>query len=497
MVIVAGGGSTGLGVAWDLALRGVPVTLVEARELTEGTSGRFHGLLHSGGRYLVSDPTVARECYEENVLLRKLVPEAIEETGGYFVRFEGDDPGFEDVWQQAAETIGLPIRPVAKGELLTAVPSLSPDIASAYWVPDGGIDGFRLERSLVLGITSRGGKVLTSTRVTGPVEEGGRLTGVQVEGPGGTTVLPAEAFVNAAGPWAGEVASAFGLDIRMRLARGTMLIFANRQVQSCVNHLTTPGDGDILVPHDRVAIFGTTDVLQNTPEAPPPPSDEIQRLMHLGRRMFPDIDLWRVLRAFTGIRPLYDPGVEGRADRQTSRAFSVLDHGAEGGVTGAFSVVGGKLTTFRLMAERVTDAVVAYLGEARPSLTREVPPSGARPVPSPDRCPGQATAGLLCECEGVTAEAFAQFEQAPLARRRIGTWFGMGPCQATFCGHRAAAVRMAEVGLDKAEAELMSLRAERQRGFEPVGWGDNLRELLLQRQVLALCLGERLPGVGR
>jgi glycerol-3-phosphate dehydrogenase len=63
-VLVIGGGATGMGVAWDAALRGFDVVLVERGDLAEGTSGRFHGLLHSGGRYVVKDPVAARECVE-------------------------------------------------------------------------------------------------------------------------------------------------------------------------------------------------------------------------------------------------------------------------------------------------------------------------------------------------------------------------------------------------------------------------------------------------
>lgn len=499
MVVVAGGGSTGLGVAWDLALRGIPVTLVEMRDLTEGTSGRFHGLLHSGGRYVVTDPEAARECYEENVLLRRIVPQAVTGTGGYFVRLEDDDPAFEERWVQAAQSLGVPVRPVPRGEVLRAEPVLSRSVASAYSVPDGGIDSFRLELALRRGIEERGGVVRTATRVTGAVEENGRLVGVRVRGPGGDETIAADAFVGATGPWAAEVAALFGLALDMHLARGTMLIFANRQVRHVVNHLLPPGDGDILVPHDRVAIFGTTDVRQETPEAPAPPAEEVQELMRLGRRLFPEIDRWRVLRAFTGVRPLYDPHSQSRETGHATRSFTVLDHGALGGVAGAFSIVGGKLTTFRSMAEQVTDAVVRYLGEERPCRTREVPLPGAHAAGPSEAArsggpgPHDLAAQIVCECEGVTAGRLSALRGEPLARRRVGTWFAMGPCQGTFCGHRAAAIRMREAGPDVAISELAALRTERVRGFLPVAWGDNMRELLLQRQILSLNLGESLP----
>ncbi len=92
-VLVIGGGATGAGVAWDAALRGLDVVLVDRADLAEGTSGRFHGLLHSGGRYAVKDPQAAEECIGENRILRGSPPTCIEDTGGFFVTTPWDDPG--------------------------------------------------------------------------------------------------------------------------------------------------------------------------------------------------------------------------------------------------------------------------------------------------------------------------------------------------------------------------------------------------------------------
>lgn len=91
-VVVIGGGSTGLGVVRDAAMRGYRAVLVERVDLGQGTTGRFHGLLHSGGRYVVSDPRSATECAEENAILRRIQASAVEDTGGFFVTLPGDDP---------------------------------------------------------------------------------------------------------------------------------------------------------------------------------------------------------------------------------------------------------------------------------------------------------------------------------------------------------------------------------------------------------------------
>src|SRR3982075_918835 len=93
-VLVIGGGATGAGVAWDAALRGFDVVVVERADLAEGTSGRFHGLVHSGGRYAVKDPRAAVECIVENRVLRRVAADNIEDTGGFFVTTPWDDPAY-------------------------------------------------------------------------------------------------------------------------------------------------------------------------------------------------------------------------------------------------------------------------------------------------------------------------------------------------------------------------------------------------------------------
>ena len=105
-VIIIGGGATGIGILRDLSMRGVPALLLEQGGLAHGTSSRFHGLLHSGARYAVSDSESARECIEENMILRRIGKQSVEETEGFFVRTKLDDPAFEPGWVEACARAG-------------------------------------------------------------------------------------------------------------------------------------------------------------------------------------------------------------------------------------------------------------------------------------------------------------------------------------------------------------------------------------------------------
>ena len=108
--LVIGGGATGVGVARDLALRGVEVTLVDRGRLAAGTTGRSHGVLHSGARYAEADADDAAACLAENRILREIAPACIDETGGYFLQLDGDDPDYFERKRAACDASRAPAR---------------------------------------------------------------------------------------------------------------------------------------------------------------------------------------------------------------------------------------------------------------------------------------------------------------------------------------------------------------------------------------------------
>src|ERR1700679_3710395 len=139
-VLVLGGGATGVGVAWDAALRGLDVVLIDRQDLAEGTSGRFHGLLHSGGRYAVKDPRAAEECIGENRILRRVAADCIEDTGGLFVTTPFDDPDYADRFRAGCNSTGVDCDEIDVAEALRSEPRLNREISRAFRVPDANID---------------------------------------------------------------------------------------------------------------------------------------------------------------------------------------------------------------------------------------------------------------------------------------------------------------------------------------------------------------------
>jgi len=110
-IVIIGGGGVGGALAHDLALRGFRVTLVEKGELLSGTSGRHHGLLHSGARYVLHDPDAARECRQESQILRRIAPQAVEPNGGLFVALDDRDLSFREAFLDRCRSAGYRLSP--------------------------------------------------------------------------------------------------------------------------------------------------------------------------------------------------------------------------------------------------------------------------------------------------------------------------------------------------------------------------------------------------
>lgn len=502
-VLVIGGGATGGGIAWDLALRGVRVILAEMGDLATGTSGRYHGLLHSGGRYAVRDPESAKECIDENRVVRRIAPEAIEDTSGFFVLCPGDDENYVDQWLAGCAAVGIETRQVPLAEALKRERALNSKLRAVYEVPDGTCDSWDLLHALKKGAEATGrAQFLTYHRVEAFHKQGSRIVGAALRDLRTDQTLDVSfaCAINAAGPWAAQIGALAGAAFGMRLSRGAMLAYNLRWVNTVINKLRAPGDGDIFVPVGTVSVIGTTSVTTDDPGDTRVEAWEVARILDEAEAMTPGISRARILRAWGGVRPLYDPGGSGR---DAKRTFTVLDH-ADDGIDGLVSVLGGKLTTYRLMAERVSDAVCARLGVTAPCATAT---TVLPPVQEPsqqlhhlrDRLGelehGDKPGALICECEIVTqpqiVDALKSGEVVELNDLRRDLRLGMGPCQGGFCAFRAAGIRH-ELLRDTPDhtAALLSEFVERRfGGMKPLLWGHNLRQALLAEHIYGRIVG--------
>ncbi|MGH2466028.1 MAG: anaerobic glycerol-3-phosphate dehydrogenase subunit GlpA [Candidatus Limnocylindrales bacterium] len=509
-VLIVGGGATGAGLLRDLARRGLHGLLVEKGDLASGTSGRYHGLLHSGARYIARDPQAARECMAENVILRRIAPATIEETGGLYVATPDDPDDYVDAFADRCAAVGVPCADEPLAEMFRREPALNRQIRRAYRVPDASLEPWQLVESNLRDAADRGSQAQPYRQVVGMERNGGFISAVSiVDVRSGTVerVVP-RIVVSAAGAWAGRVAALAGIELQMSPGKGTMLVYNQRMTDTVISRCKAPGDGDIMVPVHTVAILGTTDIPVEDPDHFEVTPAEITDLISEGEKLFPELRRMRILRAYAGVRPLYAAAEFAGDDRSISRAHAVIDHETRDGVANMVSIVGGKLTTYRLMAEQAADLVCAKLGVDRPCTTADdvLPGQGsdARYYWLGDRlaaheATGGGDAALICECELVTRpmlEAFLDKRQpCSLDDVRRGTRLGMGPCQGAFCTFRAAGVLAERAGQPATEVsapvedELVAFLRERYRGIRPIAWGRQLQELWLSSGIYWGTLG--------
>ncbi len=522
-VVVIGGGATGTGILRDLSLRGIKGILVEQCDLAHGTSSRFHGLLHSGARYAVKDPEAARECLEENMILRRIAPNCVENTGGFFIQLPGDDPGYADKWIAACTEVGIEIEEADVRNLLKCSPALNKRIIRAFKVMDRTVDGFRLIRANVNAARRRGGRVMTYSRVTAIHQSGGSVTGVELTNmlTGEKSLIGCQMAVNASGPWIGEVAALVGLEVNVIKDKGTLIAFNHRLTNQVLNRLRPPGDGDIFVPHGAITILGTTSIAVDDPGDTRPECREVLDLIEIGRQMVPELEKCRLIRAFAGVRPLYQQttAVSGRL---VSRNFALLDHRQLDGLDGLISIVGGKFSTFRLMAERTVDLVARRLGVNAPCRTAREPLTN--PVPKGALKRGIKVLGLsvaqraakrlgddfaevvrqaghdpqkrriFCECELVSLGEIEHVARDgdcfTLGDVRRKTRMGMGTCQGTFCCYRTlGALSKYPRFVVGDRLFLTDFLRNRWKGITPVLWGQQLREAQLSLGIYFTIFG--------
>ena len=403
-VVVVGGGATGAGVLRDLAMRGIRAMLVERGDFASGTSGRYHGLLHSGARYAASDPISARHCIEENAVLRRIAPAAIEATGGYFVASADDADDYVEQFPARCAAVGIDAERISLEELFHREALVNREIRVAYAVPDASLDPIALVAGTLASAREHGATAYRHRPVVGfERQSDGPITAVRTRDArtGEEMVTSCRAVICAAGVWSGRVAALAGGRLTMEPGKGSMLVLGQRVTRGVLNRLAPPGDGDILVPAGRVSIMGTSYLPVDDLEDQRVTRQEVDRLLADARRLVPSVSERAVSSVYAGIRPLYDasesgagtrrqsPGddsVHGESDReprQTRRGHQVVDHGERDGVHGLWSVIGGKLTTQRLMARDVVDAVGLALGNDAPCRTGDEPlPESAEP-PAP------------------------------------------------------------------------------------------------------------------
>jgi glycerol-3-phosphate dehydrogenase len=528
-VIVIGGGVNGTGTARDCAQRGLRTALVEKRDVASGASGANSGMIHGGIRYLRTDRKVTELSSIDSGYIQRIAPHLLFRIPFIFpVLRKGVAASLpERAYLYGAEVYfgaydryqplkrGLPSSRLSAEETLALEPGIRPEIVGAVTTDEWGIDPLRLCTANAVSAQRHGAELFTYSEVVGlPRGSRGELLGAEVRRGGQTRLLTARAVVNAAGPWAPRVAALAGVTVRLRPSKGVHLTLDRRISNYGVIANAIDGRQIFVYPHEQTSVIATTDDdYYGDPDRIPIHHDEVQYLLQGIASVFPSVRQARILRAWAGIRPtLFEYGPN---EEDLSREHAALSHAGEG-VPGFYSLLGGKLASYRAMSEEMTDLVCRDLGCNEPCRTHLEPLPGGESLPDASalavehrfpewvvgRCIYRHGAlaeevlrqahdepwlrATLCECEQVSyAEAVyalrheLAFTLSDLRRRcRVG----MGACQGTRCAGPAAMLLAREHHLDadQTRRELYDFLSARFSGQAPVlsGVGLGQQELL-------------------
>lgn len=392
-VVVIGGGVNGTGVARDAAIRGLKVALFERNDLAFGASGNNSGMIHGGPRYMLNDPNVTATSCRDSGYIQAIAPHLLfrvpflmpaENKGQAKIMHALMDAFFEAYDRYQPLKRGKKHAMLSVDELQRLEPGIRGEMVGGFSFDEWGIDGVRLCTANTVDAHERGAKIFVGSTVERIErrEDTGEVTAVVYRDrvTGQTGSLRTHTVVNATGAWAPITASLGGLApirARVRPGKGIHIIYDRRLVNYAIASRTIDGRQIFIAPWQNMSVVGTTDddYYGNLDDVRAT-SEEVRYLVQGIARIFPAIRSARAIGTYAGVRPTLH--AYGPLEDELSREHDIIDH-AEHGAPGVYSMIGGKLASYRIFAEEMTDVLASRFGLSAKSSTHE------KPLPGGDR----------------------------------------------------------------------------------------------------------------
>ena len=523
-VVIIGGGCNGTGLARDLAKRGVQVDLFEKGDLGRGATGASSGMIHGGPRYLLNDVDTTRHSCQDSGYIQKIVPHLLFRVPFLYPIARDNAFGrlaprlfdaYFDVYDRFVPLKnGLPHARLSAADLGRLEPGLVGDFLGGITLDEWGIDAGRLCLLNALDAQAHGARIHPYTEVTSITSGADRtVCAVKVRPAGGgpSRVLPTQMVVNCGGPWAERLAGLGHQEgVRIRPGKGVHIIYEKRLTNFAIVTQAVDGREIFIMPYQNETWIGTTDDdFYGDLDDLTATGDEIAYLQEALVRLLPDLGAQRLIGTRVGVRnTIHGWGV---TEDALSRRYDIIDHQSRG-LTGFYSLTGGKLASYRIQAEEASDAVCRRLGINTPCRTHldPLPGGDARPdegelaahygiaqvaarrliyrhgslAPEVLELAREDPAGLdVLDAAEPTLACEVRYAVRHELVHRLGDLMmrcrvAMGPDMGTGAALRCAQIFAEEKGLDAAgEREaLMDLLSRRWRSARPVLWGAQLAQ---------------------
>ncbi len=350
---VIGAGITGLFSALNLALDGYDVTLFDREYILSGTSGKFHGMLHSGSRYSVNDNESARECIRENTLLSNTASSFIKNTGGYYLALNDDEAEYGDLLLQKNKENGIPTKELDVKEMLKIEPNVNSNIVRALNVPDKVIYAHPFAAAVAVEAKMLGAHLKFKSEVLGARINGKSVESIKYSSRNKTVDEKFDYIINTTGPWSGHLLKSFGVgDFEVMPTLGYMASYDYLFSNAILNRMREPSDGDILLPYGTMSVAGTVAIISDDVENNEIDPEDLDTMLSEVSEMVPSLSRHTYKKLYSSMRPLI------REDySRATRDFKIYRN-----MDNVFSIIGGKFTTSRLMGEAVSKRVSELTG---------------------------------------------------------------------------------------------------------------------------------------
>lgn len=406
-VLVIGGGVTGAGVALDAVVRGYKVALVEKMDFASGTSSKSTKLVHGGIRYLPNfDFALVHEALVERGTLLRNAPYLVQPVGFVLPLYEGDrhpvglsftTPG--GIGLSLIMDIGLWMydlmagvfagsrgvkrhRRLSRRKVMELAPALVTEkLKGGFIYYDAQTNDARLTLALIRTAAQFGATIANYAEVTSFVTENGKINGAHIRDQLGNQDIAVRArhIVNATGVFSEQIESLAGYEpqVQVNPSKGVHLVFSCEDVKLGNDAIVLPETDDkrilFLVPWESRAIFGTTDTGSGDLDHPTATQEDISYLLnHLKRYLSVDLTEDKIISVYAGYRPLLSSRGTEHSTAKLSRTHAVLQS-----PSGLVTIVGGKLTTYRRMAQDTVDVLSHRDGSTPIHPTQNLPLQGS------------------------------------------------------------------------------------------------------------------------
>jgi len=369
-IIIIGVGIAGLSIARDMRLRDFRVTILEKNTVASGTT-RCAAMLHSGARYAVKDKKLAELCFEENKIINHIADFAIGKNKGLFISMPTDDQEFHEEFERNCLEIGIPIEKLNFEEIEKIQPGINKKVSGGYLTPDLVIDNSKLIDAYVYNLKKDSVDILERTEIL-RAEFHNNYWNLLISQNNIKKNIRTNFVINASGSNLSEVAKIFGDNFELSYIHGAMAILNKNICNRIISRCAPSTSGDTIIPSAEGSLIGSTWHESDNNNPIMMSEDDREELLKSASLILEETSHLKIVSNIIGIRTHVKADSES-GSFNIKRDYAIVDHNKSKKVSNFISVLPGKLTLSRFVAEKVGDIICKSFNLDTKSKTKYTP----------------------------------------------------------------------------------------------------------------------------